>query len=112
MNDHKEKVALSSVFAGLTLTLGKFVVGLLTGSMGIDDGQLFTEAQPRTQQRFQLSGCLENVEPSDRAQHALMHLALLAKALDDLQVSIRGSAFDAKIHRAVLFLYRYPAQAR
>ena len=79
--------------------------------MGIDYGQLFTEAQPRTQQRFQLSGCLEHVESSDRAQHALMHLALLAKALDDLQVSIRASAFDAEIHRAVLFLYSYPTLA-
>src|SRR5207245_8780432 len=32
-----------------------------------------------------------------------MHPALLAKALDDLEVGIRASAFDAKIHGAVSF---------
>ncbi|MFA6410832.1 MAG: cation diffusion facilitator family transporter [Candidatus Buchananbacteria bacterium] len=34
-NQKKQSVALSSVFASLVLTLGKLVVGLLTGSMGI-----------------------------------------------------------------------------
>jgi cation diffusion facilitator family transporter len=34
-SNEKEKVALSSVFAGALLTLTKLVVGLLTGSMGI-----------------------------------------------------------------------------
>jgi cation diffusion facilitator family transporter len=35
MQDQKNAVALSSVFAGVVLTLGKLVVGLMTGSMGI-----------------------------------------------------------------------------
>lgn len=35
MENQKEKVALSSVFASLVLTFLKLVVGLLTGSMGI-----------------------------------------------------------------------------
>jgi cation diffusion facilitator family transporter len=35
MENKKEKVALSSVLAGVALTCTKFVVGLLTGSMGI-----------------------------------------------------------------------------
>ncbi|MFA6322709.1 MAG: cation diffusion facilitator family transporter [Candidatus Buchananbacteria bacterium] len=34
-NHNKESVALSSVGAGLVLTLGKLIVGLLTGSLGI-----------------------------------------------------------------------------
>jgi len=34
-NNKKENVAASSVLAGFTLTAGKFVVGLMTGSMGI-----------------------------------------------------------------------------
>lgn len=35
MGNQKQKVALSSVFAGLFLTIFKLLVGLLTGSMGI-----------------------------------------------------------------------------
>ncbi len=35
MNSKKESVAISSVFASLGLTLIKFIVGILTGSMGI-----------------------------------------------------------------------------
>jgi cation diffusion facilitator family transporter len=35
MGNKKEKVAISSVLAGVVLTVTKFVVGLLTGSMGI-----------------------------------------------------------------------------
>jgi len=35
MTSAKESVALSSVFAGAALTLTKFVVGVMTGSMGI-----------------------------------------------------------------------------
>ena len=35
MSNKKESVALSSVFAGLVLTGMKFVVGMMTGSMGI-----------------------------------------------------------------------------
>ncbi|MFA5021843.1 MAG: cation-efflux pump [Patescibacteria group bacterium] len=35
LNHKKQSVALSSVFASLFLTLGKLVVGLLTGSIGI-----------------------------------------------------------------------------
>jgi cation diffusion facilitator family transporter len=35
MSNQKESVALSSVFASVALTATKFVVGLLTGSMGI-----------------------------------------------------------------------------
>ncbi|MEI6478945.1 MAG: cation diffusion facilitator family transporter, partial [bacterium] len=35
MSDKKEKVALSSVFAGIVLTGMKIVVGIMTGSMGI-----------------------------------------------------------------------------
>lgn len=34
-DNRKTNVALSSVLAGLTLTAGKFVVGIMTGSMGI-----------------------------------------------------------------------------
>jgi cation diffusion facilitator family transporter len=34
-NNKKENVAMSSVLAGFTLTAGKFVVGIMTGSMGI-----------------------------------------------------------------------------
>ncbi len=34
-HNQKESVAMSSVLAGFVLTAGKFVVGLLTGSMGI-----------------------------------------------------------------------------
>src|SRR2546428_707085 len=71
--------------------------------MRLDDGQLFAEAQTGAHQRFQLPGSLEHVESPDGAQHALMHPALLAKALDDLEVGIRASAFDAKIHGAVSF---------
>jgi len=35
MKNKKETVALKSVFAGVLLTLTKFIVGILTGSMGI-----------------------------------------------------------------------------
>jgi cation diffusion facilitator family transporter len=35
MSNKKESVAISSVFASLALTITKFVVGILTGSMGI-----------------------------------------------------------------------------
>jgi cation diffusion facilitator family transporter len=35
MSGKKEKVALSSVFASAFLTVGKFIVGIMTGSMGI-----------------------------------------------------------------------------
>ena len=35
MTNKKEKVALSSVFASALMTVGKFVVGVMTGSMGI-----------------------------------------------------------------------------
>ncbi|MEZ7820918.1 MAG: cation diffusion facilitator family transporter, partial [Patescibacteria group bacterium] len=35
MKNKKEIVALGSVFAGVGLTLTKFIVGILTGSMGI-----------------------------------------------------------------------------
>jgi len=35
MQNKKEKVAISSVFASIVLTATKFVVGILTGSMGI-----------------------------------------------------------------------------
>jgi cation diffusion facilitator family transporter len=35
MTKKKENVALSSVLAGLVLTLGKLIVGIVTGSMGI-----------------------------------------------------------------------------
>lgn len=34
-SDKKQSVALSSVFASLFLTIGKFIVGVMTGSMGI-----------------------------------------------------------------------------
>src|SRR5207245_7458714 len=84
----------------------------LTGGMRIDDRELFAEAQTGAHQRFQLPCGLENVEPSDGAQHALMHLTLFAKAFDDLEVGIRASAFDATIHGPFLFLYLYPALAR
>ena len=76
--------------------------GLASG-MRIDDRQFLAEAKPRTHQRIQLSRGLERVQPPDRAQHALTHLALLAKAFDDLQVGVGASAFDSKIHRAVSF---------
>ena len=75
----------------------------LAGGMGIDDRQLFAEAQTGAHQRVQLPGSLENVEATDGAQDALMDLALLAKAFDDLEVGIGASAFDAKIHTAVSF---------
>lgn len=35
MKNKKETVALKSVFAGVLLTLTKFIVGILTGSIGI-----------------------------------------------------------------------------
>ncbi len=56
----------------------------LAGGMRIDDRQFLAEAKTRTHQRIQLSRDLERVQPPDRAQHALAHLALLAKAFDDL----------------------------
>src|SRR5881396_309816 len=84
----------------------------LTGGMRIDKRQLFAEAQAGAHQGIQLPCSLEYVEAADGAQHTLMHLAVLAKAFDDLEVGISASAFDAKIHRAVLFLYLYPALAR
>src|ERR1035441_6337414 len=56
----------------------------LAGSMRIDDRQFLAEAKTRTHQRIQLSRGLERVQPPNRAQHALAHLALLTKAFDDL----------------------------
>ena len=35
MLNKKEKVALSSVFASAVMTVGKFIVGIMSGSMGI-----------------------------------------------------------------------------
>src|SRR5664280_2062549 len=75
----------------------------LAGGMRIDDRQFLAEAKTRTHQRIQLSRGLERVQPPDRAQHALVHLALLAKTFDDLQVGVGARAFDSKIHRAVSF---------
>src|ERR1035438_8183741 len=77
-------------------------LGLARG-MRIDDGQFLAEAKTRTHQRIQLPRGLERVQPPDRAQHALVHLAQLAKAFDDLQVGVGAGAFDSKIHRAISF---------
>ena len=75
----------------------------LAGGMGIDDRQLLAEAQPGAHQRLQLAGGLEHVQTPDGAQHALMNLAALAKALHDLQVGVGAGALDSEIHSAISF---------
>lgn len=47
------------------------------------------------------------IQPTDRVQDALLYPTLLAETFDQLQIGIRTSAFDAKIHATVLFLDLY-----
>jgi hypothetical protein len=75
----------------------------LAGGVRVNDRQFLTKAQARTHERVQLPGGLEKVQASDRAQDALMHVALLAEAFYDLEIGIGAGAFDSKIHSAISF---------
>src|SRR5215471_3239069 len=71
----------------------------LSGGMRVDEGELFTMTQSRTDQPLELSARFELIQPPQSSVDLLAHLLTLAGAFDNLKILAGPCAFDSEKHR-------------
>ena len=70
--------------------------------MRLENGRLLSEAGDGGDERIELSGLPQRVEPSERDQHALLDTAADPLIFDQLQILVPSGALDPHEHGDLL----------